>query len=140
MKLWKKKWVYAVLILLILLGSYLGNPFLRVKTFIFLHHSQIEDSLTDHNGVPVIWGVNSVNTWEGEHDMTELILFASGFGSETTYYGCYFSWDDVPLAFQNLDTELVQNGHVYWKWQGEGDNCGATQRILDHWYYFEASF
>jgi len=139
-KIWKKKWFYAVLAVLILLVCFLSNPFLRVKTFIYLHHDQIEESLLDHNGVPVIWGVNSVNTWEGDHDMTEFLLFASGFGSETTYYGCYYSWDDVPLAFQNLDTELIQHGHAYWKWQGEGDNCGATQKILDHWYYFEASF
>lgn len=136
----KKKWVYILLAAVIALAWFMNNPFLRVKTFIYLHHSRIEEPLLDHNGVPVIWGVKSHNTWEGEHDMTEFVLFYSGFGSETTYYGCYYSWDDVPLAFQNQDVELVQNGHAYWKWKGEGDNRGATQKILDHWYYFEASF
>lgn len=136
MKLLKKKWLLAALILLALLIGYFSNPFLRVKTFIYLHHNQIEEPMLDHNGIPVIPGVKAHNTWAGEHEMTEFILFTQG----STYYGCYYSWDDVPLAFQNVDVELVQNGHAYWKWQGEGDNRGATQRILDHWYYFEVSF
>ena len=136
MKLPKRKWFYILPVLLVLVIGYFSNPFLRVKIFIYLHHEQIEEPLTDHNGVPVIWNVKSVNTWEGAHDMTEFILFSVG----TTYYGCYYSWDDVPLAFQNTDVDLVQTGHAYWKWQGEGDNRGATQKILDHWYYFEASF
>lgn len=136
----KKKWLLAGLLLVVLLISYFSNPFLRVKTFIYLHHDQIEESLLDHNGVPVISGVRSVNTWPGEHEMTEFILICSGFGSETTYYGCYYSWDDVPLVFQNGKEHLVQHCHEYWKWQGKGDNRGATQKILDHWYYFEASF
>lgn len=140
MKLWKKKWFYAVLVIVILLISYYNNPFLRVKTFIYLHHKQIEEPLLDHNGIPVIPGVKAVNTWKGEHDMTEFILINAGFGSESTYYGCYYSWDDVPLAFQNGQWKLIQHGHEYWRWKGNGDNQGATQKILDHWYYFEASF
>lgn len=140
MKVRKFKWLIAVLILVILVLSFFCNPLLRVKAFVHLHHSRIEEPLVDHNGVPVIWGVKSHNTWEGEHDMTEFILFHSGFGSETTYYGCYYSWDDVPLAFQNQDAALVQHGHAYWNWKGEGDNHGATQKIMDRWYYFEASF
>lgn len=135
-----KKWLAVLLAVLILAIGYLRNPLLRVRTFVYLHHWQIEEPLVTHNSVPVIWGVKSHNTWEGEHDMTEFLLFYSGFGSETTCYGCYYSWDDVPLAFQNQDVELIQNGHAYWTWQGEGDNCGATQKIMDHWYYFEASF
>lgn len=140
MKLLKKKWFIVLLAALVLLGCWLGNPFLRVKTFVHLHHSTIEEPLLAYNGVPVIWGVKSHNTWEGEHTMTEFILFSSGFGSETTYYGCYYSWDDVPLAFQNLDVKLTQCGHNAWEWQGEGDNGGITRKIMDHWYYFEASF
>ena len=140
MKLLKKKWVYAVLVLAIALICFLINPFLRVKAFVYLHHCDIEEPLVTHNSIPVIRGVDAHNTWPGEHDMTEFILFSTGFGSETTYYGCYYSWDDVPLAFQNQNVELVQHGHAYWKWKGDGDNHGATQKILDHWYYFEASF
>ena len=140
MKLLENKRLWVLALLVVLAVGYFSNPFLRVKVFIYLHHDQIEESLLDHNGVPVIWGVEAVNTWEGEHDMTEFILINRGLVSASSYYGCYYSWDDVPLAFQNGNEKLVQHGHAYWKWQGKGDNRGATQKILDHWYYFEASF
>jgi len=77
-----------------------------------------------------------VNSWDAEHPMTEFLIMTWG----DTYYGCYYSPDGVPLAFQNTDVELVQNGHDYWEWSAEGDNRGATSLILDNWYYFEASF
>lgn len=118
-------------------------PKVRTTLFVKLYHDDIEQSLIQGMGVPaddaVLFGYKYVNTWEKEHSMTEFLISASGFGSETTYYGCYYSYDDVPLAFQNLDTLLVQDGNS-WTWAGEGDNCGITTKIMDHWYYFEASF
>lgn len=118
-------------------------PKVRTTLFVALYHEDIEQSLIHGMGVPaddaVLFGYRHVNTWEGEHTMTEFLISASGFGSETSYYGCYYSPDDVPMAFQNLQTELIttQDG---WIWQGEGDNAGFTSKIMDHWYYFEASF
>ena len=140
MKVFRRKQYLLLAVVILLLLCFLSNPFLRVKTFLFLSHEKLENALLSGNGVPPMMGVKDHDTWEGEHTMEEFLLFASGFGSETTYYGCYYSWDDVPLAFQNLDVPLTQTGHAYWKWQGEGDNWGATQKILDHWYYFKASF
>jgi len=90
-------------------------------------------------GVPadnaVLFGYECVNTWEGEHTMVEFLITARG----DTYYGCYYSPDDVPLAFQNTDAKLTQCGHDSWKWSADGDNAGKTIKIMDHWYYFEAS-
>lgn len=140
MKLLKRKWFLPLVIVLMLTAYYFSNPFLRVTNFVFRYHCDIEHPLMTYNGVPVIRGVDAHNTWEGEHTMTEFILFTSGVGSETTYYGCYYSWDDVPLAFQNLDVSLTQCGHDSWKWKDEGDNWGKTRKIMDNWYYFEASF
>ena len=68
--------------------------------------------------------------------MLQITLIARG----DTYYGCYYSPDDVPLAFQNSDVPLVQNGHERWEWEAEGDNHGSTERISEKWFYFEASF
>jgi len=118
-------------------------PKVRTNLFVRLYHEEIEESLSLGMGVPaddaVLFGYKYVNTWEGEHSMTEFLIAASGFVPESTYYGCYYSPDDVPLAFQNLDTVLVQEGDS-WTWVGEGDNCGITTKIMDNWYYFEASF
>ena len=139
----KKLFGIVVGILLAALLVTTWNPKIRTNLFVCLYHEDIEESLTLGMGVPaddaMLFGYKYVNTWEGEHSMTEFLIAASGFIPESTYYGCYYSPDDVPLAFQNLDTVLVQEGDS-WTWVGEGDNCGITTKIMDNWYYFEASF
>lgn len=134
--------VAAVLscILLVSVISIYAVPKLRVSLFVHIYHDQIEESLAAGNGVPaddaVLLGYDSVNNWDGSHSMTEFVIISWG----NTYYGCYYSPDDVPLAFQNADVELSQDGHDYWKWSADGDNHGSTTKIIDHWYYFEAEF
>lgn len=139
MKAKKKKWAPVVLIAAIALlcaAVYFSNPQLRVKTFVSLHKQKLEQGIEANLGVPANIGVDVFNTWSGEHSMTEFILFTWG----DTYYGCYYSPDDVPLAFQNTKVKLTQDGHAYWTWKAGGDNHGATSKIADRWYYFEASF
>lgn len=126
----------AAAALIILLGVLLLQPELRVRRFVAAHGEEIEESMAAGHGISARIGIKYFNTWEGEHDMTEFILFTMG----DTYYGCYYSPDDVPLPFQNTDVELSQDGHDYWEWQAEGDNHGATEKIRERWYYFEASF
>lgn len=76
-----------------------------------------------------------VNLWPGEHDMAEYIVTVLG----DTYYGFYYSPDDVPLAFQNTQV-LLAPFEEGWIWTAEGDNHGTTRRITEKWFYFEASF
>lgn len=135
--------IVAVILLCIVLVSAIGIyfiPQLRVNLFVHSYHELIEEGLANGNGVPaddaVLFGYKSVNTWEGSHSMTEFIIISYG----DTYYGCYYSPDDVPLAFQNADVELTQDGHYYWEWSADGDNHGSTSKIMDHWYFFRASF
>ena len=118
----------------------ISNPQIHTNLFVRLYHADIEEGLRINAGVPaddvVLFGYKYVNTWEGEHSMVEFLITTRG----DTYYGCYYSPDDVPLAFQNTAAELTQCGHDSWKWSAEGDNAGKTMKIMDHWYYFEASF
>lgn len=118
----KKLFGIVVGILLAALLVTTWNPKIRTNLFVRLYHEDIEESLTLGMGVPaddaVLFGYKYVNTWEGEHSMTEFLIAASGFVPESTYYGCYYSPDDVPLAFQNLDTVLVRKvipGHGWAK-------------------------
>ena len=141
----KRKWIWIMLAVILIVGVLLiNNPQIRTNLFVRIYHEKIEEGLRLNSGVPaddaVLFGYKYVNTWEGEHSMVEFLISSSGFGSETTYYGCYYSPDDVPLAFQNTVAELTQCGHDSWKWSAEGDNEGKTMKIMDHWYYFEASF
>ena len=117
-----------------------ANPKLRTTLFVHAYHDLMEEGFANHSGVPadeaVLLGYKYMNSWDAEHPMTEFLIMSRG----DTYYGCYYSPDGVPLAFQNTDTTLVQNGHNYWEWRAEGDNHGSTSLILGNWYYFEASF
>lgn len=139
----KRKVLAVILILILCAACLISHPKIKTYLFVKLNHEAIAQSLKDGSGVPaddaVLFGYMYVNTWPGEHTMTEFLISASGFVFESKYYGCYYSYDDVPLAFQNLDTALVKDGDS-WTWAGEGDNCGVTSKIMDHWYYFEASF
>lgn len=138
----KKKVVtlFVVLILLISVVCVCFIPKVRASLFVYCYHNMIEDALTEGHGVPadeaVFFGYDSVNSWEGDHPMTEFVLAAFG----NTYYGCYYSPDDVPLAFQNADVKLSQDGHEYWEWKEDGDNHGSTSKIMKYWYFFKVSF
>lgn len=140
----KRKWIWIVLVVLIAGILIFHNPRVRTELFVRFYHQQIEEGLRQNAGVPaddaVLFGYESVNTWPGEHQMVEFLISGIGFGSATSYYGCYYSPDDVPLAFQNTQAELTKCGEKSWKWSGQGDNQGKTIRIMDNWYYFEASF
>ena len=73
--------------------------------------------------------------------MTEFLIGARGFLLvDAKYFGCFYSPNDQPAAFQNADVELVSDGENRWIWQGEGDNCGSVEKLRDKWYYFEAQF
>lgn len=124
----------------------LSDPMLRAKAFVAVYGDRIEtvcaDGLIDGakklEKLPAI----SVRVYHGnaEHDMIQFMLGGRGLAPSSTYFGCYYSPDDVPLAFQNMDVKLTQDGHDYWVWTEVGDNRGATAKIKDKWYYFEASF
>lgn len=118
----------------------LSVPQIRVNLFVRLYHSRIEEGLSMGSGVPaddaVLFGYQAVNSWNGKHPMTEFVIMSRG----DSYYGCYYSPDDVPLAFQNTAADLTPAGQSRWVWTAEGDNHGTTARIMEHWYYFDASF
>ncbi len=137
----KHKWIWIAVVIVVLATLFVVNsPKNRATIFVKLNHEIIEEGLGLNAGVPaddaLLFGYRSVNTWEGEHPMTEFIIMTR----EDTYYGVYYSPADIPVAFQNVPAELTQDGHDYWIWKAEGDNHGITSKIQDHWYYFEASF
>lgn len=127
--------VFACIFILIFTALWLGNPELRVETFVLAFGDGIAEDLAAGNGVANNLFVKSFNTWEGEHTITEFILFTRG----DTYYGCYYSADNSPAPFQNCGAELKQSAADLWQWR-DGDNSGLTSRLFDSWFYFEASF
>lgn len=130
----------GLVLALTVLFFYRSNPLRHARTFVSMYADQIENSIAAGEGIPEDLGCLDINEWDGENPMTEFMLSGWGIGSDTRYYGCYYSPNNVPLPFQNAPVELSQDGHEYWTWQAEGDNYGNTTKIRDHWYYFEASF
>ena len=98
-------------------------------------HQEIEDYL-EHDITPLGVELNAkkIGIWK-DGLMVEYTMETWG----STYYGVYFSLNDVPLAFQNTDAALTEESGV-WTWTSEGDNHGRTYRLEPQWFYFEASF
>ncbi len=133
------KTVIVTLVTILLLSAIIlcCIPRVRVGMFLYCYREAIEDSLSAQNELPSpLHGCKKAHTWEGSHPMTEFHIMTIG----DTYYGCYYSPDDVPLPFQNTGETLTQTGENSWQWQGEGDNHGYTAKINPRWYFFRASF
>lgn len=127
-------WIIAIIVVLV----YWNAPERRVERFVAQNSAALEQALGEEmSAYPEGLGIRAYNRWDGEHTMGEYLLFTRG----NTYYGCYYSPDDVPLPFQNAKSvALVPDGENCWRWQGEGDNRGVTSRIMEKWYSFEAEF
>lgn len=134
----------AVLLAAVLTVSFV--PKLRTQAFVALYHEEIERMIETDGSVPAddatLFGYKYVNSWERNGNLiTEFDIGARGFLLvNARYFGCFYSPEDQPAAFQNADVELVQDGENRWVWQGEGDNCGSVEKLRDKWYYFEAQF
>lgn len=113
MKKSRKIFLLAICILLAAIFSVYSFPKQRAAVFVKLYHEQIEEALSHGHGVPaedaVIFGYDAVNSWDGTYPMTEFILQSRG----DTYYGCYYSPEDVPLPFQNTPVILRPDAETH---------------------------
>ena len=139
----KKKCLVAGLVAVVMIAAiaYMNTPEKRVLRYYNANKEDLNQRVEAYmSGENLSWSGNSlkmVNAWPGEHEMVEYILLTRG----SSYYGFYYSPDDIPLAFQNTSPLLVQeDGSNRWTWSAEGDNHGETYRIDDGWYYFSAFF
>ncbi len=71
----------------------------------------------------------------------------SGFGSETSYWGFYYSESDdlsalCPASSSKQELRKSGNGYVWEEsWQNpRGDNTYYVEPIVDHFYYYELTF
>ena len=135
-----KTWVFvAGLMVIYAMFSLMGGGVeQRVVTLFEKHGAELTEQMAAFEEDGTIAGTKnwkSVTHRQGEHEMVEYTVATAG----STYYGFYYSPDDVPLAFQNTDTPLTE-ADGGWVWQAEGDNHGRTYRLKEDWFYFEAEF
>ena len=124
------------LAVLVCLGLYWNQPQLRPERFVAAHGAELEEALEGDGGIPARIGYKTYNLWGEDGEMAEFILSAWG----DTYYGCYYSRDDVPFSFQDAGGPLTEGTDGRWTWTAQGDNHGVTWKLSGKWYYFEASF
>lgn len=65
----------------------------------------------------------------------------SGFASQTSYNGFYYSPGDVPLGFGGTGDMTLAPSGAGWCWEEtEGDNWYYTERLRSGWFYYEMHF
>lgn len=86
-------------------------------------------------------GVEVERVYKGEHTIVQYFYTGRGIVPASTYYGFYYSPEDVPVAYNNIDIELKQISDNEWEWAEENsDNGGIIIKIMDKWYYYKAWF
>lgn len=78
-----------------------------------------------------------------EENFIDFRCGGSGFGSQTSYFGFYYTENDdvysVWCAPPREESLACYGGGYLWEEKG-GDNRYYTEKICDHFYYYEASF
>lgn len=101
-------------------------------------YEQTARQLLEDGEIYELENVETIFVFGGKHPMVEFMVEGDGVIPPAQYFGFYYSPDDVPLAFQNIEVPLTEYKENEWEWSEEGDNHGVTKKITECWYYFEA--
>lgn len=145
MKKWNKIIIAAVLIILAISAvKYITNPERRIKNFINQNSEELvtiaEAYLNSDTTIKTYKGVEVESVFRGNNDIVQFYYGGVGIVPASTYYGFYYSPDDIPTAYQNVNCRLSAVSDDEWKWSDGTDNGGRTIRIMKNWFYYEAWF
>lgn len=90
--------------------------------------------------------INGVKEVYSDTDVIDVYCGGTGIGSATSYYGFYYSPDDLPKDawcgsnFGRTSDELNPEGNGFVIKYSNDDNCYYTEKIRDNFYYYEAHF
>ena len=90
--------------------------------------------------------INGVKEVYSDTDVIDVYCGGTGIGSATSYYGFYYSSDDLPKDawcgsnFGRTSDELKPEGDGFVIEYSNSDNCYYTEKIRDNFYYYEAHF
>lgn len=132
----------AVFVLVIVLFQF--NHKSAIIRFVENHSDELmryaEDMIqTGSNGESEIYGDYEMTYW-ADTGMVEFVARKTGIGASSVYEGFYYSLNDMPLGFQGnqVDFTVSDSG---WTWKESiGDNWEYTEKIQNHWYWFEFHF
>ena len=138
--------VILLVIVLILIVWILNAPANKAKLVLNLWHDDFEansiSALQNSNADDKLHGVGldgifkSQASESDEAGIVQYMVKAYGLPSAGTYYGFYYSPDDEPAAYQNIDCRLMEDGDDRWSWSKDGAS-GVTYKICDKFYYYK---
>lgn len=139
--------VILLVIVLILIAWILNAPANKAKLVLNLWHDDFEansiSALQNSNADDKLHGVRLDGIFKSQTDgndeagIVQYMVKAYGLPSAGTYYGFYYSPDDEPAAYQNIDCRLMEDGENRWSWSKDGAS-GVTYKICDKFYYYKA--
>lgn len=143
----KKKYIFILGVIILICIIYI--PTNKTKIIINLWHDDFEansiSALQNNNARDKLYGVRLDGIFKSQtsgSDGTGIVQYtvnAYGLPSAATYYGFYYSPDDEPAAYQNIDCRLMKDGDNRWSWSKDGAS-GVTYKICDKFYYYKAVF
>ena len=136
----------VIAIVIILAACIINMPANKAKLVLNLWHDDFEansiSALQNSNADDKLHGVKLDGIFKSqasESDETGIVQYtvnAYGLPPAGAYYGFYYSPDDEPAAYQNIDCRLKEDGENRWSWSKDGAS-GVTYKICDKFYYYK---
>ncbi len=133
--------VYLVFAAMMTGGNYDALSKDQIFSLVQNHHDFLIQCITDNDPdrAKEVTGIQRVHI---EKDVyVEFYCGGSGLIPSSSYYGFYYSPDDLPLA---VDVTLTENlgpeGDGFGWEELDGDNWYYTERIMENWYYYESHY
>lgn len=142
-KFTRKSLVIMIVILILLLGMIFRERLIQTYVVVTREHLESyaenlldsDDRLSDRYG---FWKVRSYP----EEQMVEFHTGGFGLAPSSTYKGFYYSADNAHKVFSVADKSIatmdIDGNHA--TWTDGTDNHGTSMRMIDNWFWYEASF
>jgi len=135
-----------MIVMVVLLCRYdLKSKESEITSYIRKNHEELNLMATTAlhsgtDGITLIEGINRLDCWTGEDTLVDFQYYSVGLGEKAgTRYGFYYSPQDVPMAYEAQNVELIAEEDG-WSWVFEGESRGFTKKLMDNWYYYEVIF
>ncbi len=146
----KKTFIILGLLLLLIVIICIGigivrainSPEKEAMSYFETNRELLQESIRNYEATKQVSNVEGTKAiyWNGEHSIIQYDMVSEGLLPSAKYYGFFYSFDDVPVAFQNAKDALTPISDNEWEWKGSSDNRGIVRKIESNWYYFEAAF
>lgn len=116
-----------------------------IQTYVILFHEGLQtyaEKILDENDIKRSrYGLWDVRNYP-EDQMVEFMTGGFGLAPSSAYKGFYYSAENVHKVFSVADKSLatmdIEGDHA--TWTDGTDNHGTSIRIIDNWFWYEASF